>query len=73
MIEYLGWFATAVFASSYFCRRPETLRRMQMAGAFVWIVYGVLIQAAPVIAANTLVLGIAGWTLVRPPTHREAT
>jgi len=32
-----------------------------MAGATMWIAYGVLMQAAPVIVANVLVLGAAGW------------
>jgi hypothetical protein len=32
-----------------------------MAGATMWIVYGVLMQAAPVVVANVLVLGAAGW------------
>ena len=60
-VEYLGWAATAVFVSSYFCA-PETLKRVQMAGAAMWIAYGVVIGAAPVIVANLLVLGAAAWT-----------
>ena len=63
MIEYLGWTATAVFVASYLCKRSEALKRVQMAGALIWIVYGVLIQATPVIAANALVFGAAGWAL----------
>jgi hypothetical protein len=61
-VEYLGWAATAVFVSSYFCARAETLRRVQMAGAAMWIAYGVVIAAPPVIVANVLVLGAAAWT-----------
>jgi hypothetical protein len=63
MIEYLGWAATAVFASSYFCTRAGALKRVQMAGALMWAAYGLLIDATPVIAANLLVFGIAAWTL----------
>jgi hypothetical protein len=59
--DCLGWAATGVFVASYACRRPETLRRFQMAGATMWIVYGVLMQAAPVVVANVLVLGAAAW------------
>ena len=65
MIDYLGWLATAVFVGSYLCRRAEALRRVQMLGALLWVVYGLLIQATPVVAANLLVFGVAGWTLVR--------
>ena len=39
-------------------------RRVQMAGALMWVGYGLLIGATPV-AANLLVFGAAGWTLVR--------
>jgi uncharacterized protein with PQ loop repeat len=36
-----------------------------MVAAVLWIVYGVLIDAIPVIAANTLVFAAAAWTLAR--------
>ena len=42
MIEYLGWAATAVFVASYFCGEGA-LRRAQMIGASMWLVYGLLI------------------------------
>jgi hypothetical protein len=41
------------------------LTRVQMLGALLWAVYGVLIGAVPVVAANLLVLGAAAWTLRR--------
>jgi hypothetical protein len=63
MTEYLGWAATAVFVGSYFCTRPRALRGVQMTGALMWIFYGVLIGASPVIVANILVFGAAGWTV----------
>jgi len=71
MVEYLGWTATAVFVASYFCSRATLLRGVQMAGALLWICYGVLIKASPVIVANGLVFSAAAWTLFRrdkPPT-----
>jgi hypothetical protein len=61
-VEYLGWSATFVFVASYFCGRPNALRRTQMAGAFMWVVYGALMRAYPVVVANILVLGAAAWT-----------
>jgi hypothetical protein len=63
--EYLGWVATAVFVGSYFCFRPALLRGVQMCGALLWVMYGVLIGASPVIVANVLVFSAAAWTLVR--------
>lgn len=65
MIEYMGWAATAVFVASYFFERAEALRAVQMVGAIMWIVYGVLIEALPVIAANVLVFSAAAWATVR--------
>jgi hypothetical protein len=64
VIEYLGWLATAVFVGSYLCRGSASLKRLQMAGALIWVVYGLLIGATPVVAANLLVFVVAGWTLV---------
>ena len=65
LTEYLGWAATVVFVASYFCRRAAVLRRVQMAGAAMWVIYGLLMQAAPVVAANVLVLAAAAWTAAR--------
>jgi hypothetical protein len=64
MTQTLGWVATAIFVGSYFLR-PAALRAVQMVGAVLWIVYGILIGAMPVIAANALVLSAAAWTLAR--------
>jgi hypothetical protein len=65
MTDTLGWIATAIFVGSYFFTRPALLRATQMAGAALWIVYGVLIGAIPVVVANGLVFAAAAWTLVR--------
>lgn len=62
MTDYLGWAATAVFVGSYFCAGSAALKRMQMVGALMWVAYGLLIGASPVIAANLLVFGAAAWS-----------
>jgi Bacterial inner membrane protein len=59
MVEWVGWIATAVFAVSYFCRRPVAMRRVQALAATLWIVYGITIKAPPVIVANLVVASIA--------------
>ncbi len=63
--QILGWVATAVFVASYFFSKPAALRAVQMIGATLWIVYGCLIGAVPVIAANALVFAAAAWTFAR--------
>ena len=65
-VELLGWTATAVFVGSYFFGRPAWLRAVQMLGALLWILYGVLIGASPVVVANVLVFSAAAWTAFRP-------
>jgi len=74
LIEALGWAATAAFVVSYFFKRPERLVRAQMVAALMWVGYGVLVHAIPVIAANVLVFGAAAWKARRtaPATPREA-
>jgi hypothetical protein len=66
--QSLGWIATAVFVASYFFARPAVLRAVQMLGALLWMAYGYLIGAMPVIAANALVFAAAAWTLARDRT-----
>jgi len=55
----IGWLATAVFASSYLFRRPPMLRMIQAEAAFLWVIYGVAIDAVPVVVANLIVAGAA--------------
>jgi uncharacterized protein with PQ loop repeat len=59
MLSWIGWVATAVFASSYLCKQQATLRRIQAAAAVLWVVYGVLIHAFPVVVANAIVASVA--------------
>jgi hypothetical protein len=72
LIEGLGWTAAAVFVGSYFFARPSLLRGVQMLGALLWITYGVLIDASPVIVANVLVFAAAAWTSLRKSTPQAA-
>ena len=65
MIEILGWTATAVFVSSYLFRTPAGTRRVQMLGALLWMTYGALLGAPPVVVANVLVFVAAAWTAMR--------
>jgi hypothetical protein len=69
-IDMLGWSATAVFVGSYFFARPSVLRSVQMFGALLWVTYGILIGASPVIVANVLVFSAAAWTAFRKVSSR---
>ena len=72
-MQLIGWVATGLTVVSYFCRNPRTLRLVQATAALVWLTYGVVIGAKPIIAANVLVAGVAGWTTWRGPGRERAT
>ena len=58
-LAMIGWLATAVFASSYLFRRPLMLRRIQAGAALLWVIYGLAIDATPVVVANLIVAAAA--------------
>ena len=72
LADFVGWAATSVFVTSYTFKDAGMLRRVQMLGAAIWIGYGVLMQAPPVIVANILVLGAATWAARRQNSQRPA-
>jgi hypothetical protein len=60
--DLVGWAATALFAASYFCREPRTLRLTQAGAALLWLAYGIALRATPVIVANVIVASLALWS-----------
>lgn len=71
LLESIGWIATAAFASSYFWKSPDALRRVQALAALLWVVYGVMIHAMPVVAANVIVAAVAIWSSWRRQPKNE--
>jgi Bacterial inner membrane protein len=71
-LQWIGWAATLMTVSSYFCKSPRTLRLVQAVAAVAWASYGVAISAAPIIAANVLVAGVAVWSAWRGIGERPA-
>jgi hypothetical protein len=65
MRDWIGWVATALFALSYFARNRQNLLVLQIVAASVWIGYGVLLRAAPIVVANVVVAGAAAFTVFR--------
>lgn len=66
MFEWIGWIATAVFAFSYFCSEPRRLRLIQAFAALLWLGYGIVIKAPPVIVANIIVATLAIASTLKP-------
>jgi hypothetical protein len=65
MLDWIGWMATALFAGSYFCKRPVALRSTQAVAALAWVGYGIIINAHPVIVANLSVALMAAYSAWR--------
>ena len=59
MTDWIGWAATLVCCGSYFFRNPTRLRYVQAVSAMLWMTYGFLLHAAPVIVANIFVASLA--------------
>ena len=64
-LSWIGWVATALFASSYLFKHPLVLRRVQGGAAILWVIYGLMINAFPVVAANLLVASMALYSSCR--------
>ena len=65
MLEWIGWVATVMFAASYLCRRDTHLRFVQALAALLWISYGIMIGALPVVVANSVVAVMAFYSAWR--------
>ena len=66
-VSWIGWVATAAFGFSYFAKTPKLLRIVQACAALLWIAYGFIIHAMPVVVANAIVAGAAVYSSFAPP------
>jgi inner membrane protein len=73
MINWIGWVATGVFAVSYFCKQPKMLRMVQAIAALMWVTYGFLIGAMPVVVANVIVALAALYSSFGPVRSSPTT
>jgi len=72
MLNGLGWVATALFAASYFCKTPRSMRRVQAFAALLWVGYGIWLNALPVIVANAIVATLALYSDWKQPRLSRA-
>ena len=70
MLSWIGWIATACFGFSYFCKKPAMLRLIQAGAAILWISYGLLIHAMPVVVANVIVALAALYSTFAGNSHK---
>jgi uncharacterized protein with PQ loop repeat len=72
MLDGLGWVATAFFAASYFCKTSRSMRRVQAAAALLWVGYGILMNAPPIVVANVIVASLALYSDWKQPRLSSA-
>ena len=72
LLNSIGWIATAVFSCSYFAKNSGRLRIIQAVAAIMWVVYGLLIHAMPVVIANLIVALAAGYSSLKPSARSGA-
>ncbi len=76
MLNGLGWMATALFAASYFSKTSRAMRRLQASAAFLWVAYGIWMNALPIIVANVIVAALAvysDWKQARSSSAEHVT
>ncbi|OYU94417.1 MAG: hypothetical protein CFE45_20105 [Burkholderiales bacterium PBB5] len=82
--QWLGYFAATLTTGSFVPQAWHTFRSNNLAGISVgmysaftagvalWLVYGLMLGAWPIIVANTITLGLAATILVRTLRARRA-
>ncbi|MBU2527071.1 MAG: YgjV family protein [Bacteroidetes bacterium] len=58
LTEWVGYAASAGVLLSFLMKEMRTLRIVNTVGCFLFIIYGVLLNSIPVIATNTIIVGI---------------
>lgn len=53
--QWVGWLATALFAFSYLTERPLYLLILQATAGVLWVIYGTVLGAPPVVVDNGVV------------------
>jgi hypothetical protein len=56
MIEAIGYLAMAFTIGSFLAKEMATLRLLNLAGCFWWIVYGFGTGSVPVLLVNSIIL-----------------
>ena len=57
--EWIGYIASLILITSFMMRQVNKLRLINSVGAFVFIIYGVMLDMAwPIILTNVFILGL---------------
>jgi hypothetical protein len=69
--DWIGWLATAIFLGSYSCKDQRKLRRVQAMAALLWVGYGLVLHAVPIVVANVLVAAVAVYSSLTNSTGKS--
>lgn len=64
-LEILGWVATMIIISSFLVNNIKTLRTLNLLGASLWTVYGVIAMIPSIIFLNIVISGIQIFKLYK--------
>ncbi|MDF2873941.1 MAG: hypothetical protein K0R22_624 [Sporomusa sp.] len=64
VVEWLGYLASGMVAVSFVMKSIKKLRFINLVGAILFVIYGIAIQAVPVVLANLFVVGVNIYYLV---------
>ncbi|HWR09341.1 hypothetical protein [Sporomusa sp.] len=64
VVEWLGYLASGMVAVSFVMKSINKLRFINLVGAILFVIYGIAIQAVPVVLANLFVVGVNIYYLV---------
>jgi len=64
-LEILGWVATMIIISSFLVNNIKTLRTLNLLGASLWTIYGVIAMIPSIIFLNIVISGIQMFKLYK--------
>jgi hypothetical protein len=59
--DWVGWVATSCFTLSYLVKKERNLLMLQALASSIWLTYGLIIHAFPLVVANFIVASSAGF------------
>jgi len=68
LLEVVGWIATLIVISSFLINDMLRLRKVNLIGAFCWLIYGILAVSSSIIFLNIVIVGIQSfkiWKLIQ--------
>jgi hypothetical protein len=64
MLEIVGWSATAFVIFSFLINNMLWLRTVNLVGAFLWLVYGIIDLSYSIIFLNVVILSIQTFKII---------